>query len=75
MYDVYLFFDNQFRGLSDSIHNLEYDLMCETVHNYASQGGYIRIRNNETGVTLEFDSDTYFNSGRYYYEGDINIDI
>lgn len=58
-YQVSLHYDGDYRGLCDMETVTDWDMCKEFAHNYAMNGGYIRIRNIETGKTLEFDSDKY----------------
>ena len=73
MYQIKNYYDKNYRGLSASETAADKDTMISIVHDFASEGGYIEVRNTETGELLHFDSDTYFEN--MYYEGEVSIDI
>ena len=73
MYQIKAYYDKDYRGLSASEETDNRDTMIDIVHNLAAQGGYIKVKNTETGDYIRFDSDTYWKE--IYYEGEIDLNI
>jgi len=69
-YTVSLYYDRQYCGLSERI-NTTSAALTEDVHELISKGGYMEIKNDKTGITVCFSSDTYWND--LYYEGEITL--
>ncbi len=58
-YEVRAFFDGNFRGLSEDRTCRTHDEMVDTVHEFCFNGNFVRVVNNDTGNSLEFDPDTW----------------
>jgi hypothetical protein len=49
------------KGLSDSLHDIEdWDRVVETAHEWISDGGFVRITDEESGKSITLDFDSYF---------------
>jgi hypothetical protein len=57
MYNVRSYYDTDFRGLEDSIKNVDIDTMENFVWEKIMQGNYVEIEKIESGETVRIDSD------------------
>ena len=57
MYNVRSYYDRNFRGLEDSIKNVDIDTMENFVWEKIMQGNYIEVENIESGKIVRIDSD------------------
>jgi hypothetical protein len=57
MYNVRSYYDRNFRGLEDSIKNVDIDTMENFVWEKIMQGNYVEIEKIESGETVRIDSD------------------
>ena len=72
MYTVESFYDNKLMGLENRETEIEdWDKVVELSHEWVSNGSYVRITNNETGIDVTLDYDSYFDG----FEGEFPVDI
>ena len=57
MYNVRSYYDKNFRGLEDSIKNVDIDTMENFVWEKIMQGNYVEIEKIESGKIVRIDSD------------------
>ena len=57
MYNVRSFYDTNFRGLEDSIENVDIDTMQDFVWQKIMQGNCIEVEKIESGKIVRIDSD------------------
>ena len=59
MYEVRSYYDSEFRGLEDSEVFDDWSDVTLWTHEHASKGGFVRIKNTETGLDMEIDPNEY----------------
>lgn len=70
-YEVRSYYDSALRGLEDKIETDDWSEVKDFAHEHVSNGGYVKIIDNRTGVEKVLDYDTYYGEGPdSYYKGE-----
>jgi hypothetical protein len=71
-YSVEGYYDSNFQGLVDSYTGDDFSEALSAAHNFACDGDFIIIKNEQTGRTRSYSTDDWFNAIAY---GDYPADV
>jgi len=74
-YKVRSYYDSALKGLEDDIETDDWEEVEDFAHEHVSNGGYVKITDNKTGVEKILDYDTYFGEDGENFNGEFPLSV